>query len=142
MTTALKIIQRAFTKIGIRAAETPLTASESEDALEELNGLISEWQAVGVTKELAPTYELNTDLQEDRHIRSALINNLAPRLAAEYGEAITESLRGAAQESFNTMVASSWNLDTEFPDTLPVGSGNCEWWYWDTFFDQNSKDNF
>lgn len=142
MTTALKIIQRAFSKIGVLAAETPLTSAELDDGLEELNDIISEWTATGILTGISPTYDADTDLQEDRTVRSALINELAPRLCAEYGVQISQAMAQSAFRSFNAMVASNWNLDPEYPDTLPTGSGNCSEWFDDIFFDQNSKDNF
>lgn len=46
--TALQVINSAFSKIGVKAAEQPLQASEMQDGIDSLNLMLKAWQAQGL----------------------------------------------------------------------------------------------
>lgn len=46
--TALDIINQAFSKIGVKAAEQALTAQETQDGLDSLNLMVKAWQGQGL----------------------------------------------------------------------------------------------
>lgn len=146
MATARKILERAFSKIGVRAAETPLTAAEISDGLDVLNDLISTWDATGTLKGVAPVIDVSADLKEPRYATWALKANVAILLAGEYGIPVSQALAVDASSSKSEMVKASMNLqDLEFPSTLPIGSGNRDEYgtgYDRDFFPENSKRNF
>ena len=49
MTTSADIISGALKHLGIRAAESPLTAAEVQDGLEDLNDMGAEWEEDGLS---------------------------------------------------------------------------------------------
>lgn len=146
MATAQKIIDRAFSKIGVKAAETPLTAAEISDGLDSLNDLLSAWDATGVLKGVAPVESADTDLEEPRYATGAIKAHLAIILAGEYGVPLSPSLIGEADHFMRYLVTASTNLeDVAFPSTLPKGSGNRNDYgigYDRDFFPENDKRNF
>jgi hypothetical protein len=125
MTTALHVINRAFGKIGVRAAETPLTASEVQDGLDTLNDMLSEWDNTGILKGVFPVKEPEDALTMPRYADGAVKNNLAIRLASEYDRDITAGMAQNAKDSMGALISASINLNiTEYPSILPTGSGN------------------
>ncbi len=145
MTTPTKLLERAFSKIGVKAAETPLTAAESSDGLDALNRIIESWNATGILKAVTAVDDLSEDLREPTYATWALQTQLALTLASEYERPISMALQMAAEKAYNNMVAASINLThIEYPSTVPMGAGNQNDWYGDTdeFFNENQKDNF
>lgn len=146
MTTALKIITRAFQKATIKAAETPLTAAELEDGLDALNDIINQWNATGLLKGVSPVADSNTDLFEPDYATAALKANLATIMCGEYDIPVNQGLAVDASQSKSNLISASTNLeDIEFPSTLPVGSGNDNQYGYDynrDFFPENEDDNF
>jgi hypothetical protein len=144
MTTYQKVVEQAFLDIGVKAAESPLTAAELEDGLEELNDMLSEWGMNGIIKGIAEDDDASQDMMEPRGWKSGIRANLAVRMAGQYNRAVTQSLGVKASQGYSAIVASQFNQqDFEFPDTLPTGSGNCNTnWNDDEFFPTNSKRNF
>jgi len=125
MAEALHIIERAFLKIGVKAAETPLTASEIEDGLDTLNDLLSEWNNDGTLKGAVPLANVNDDLDLPRFALGALKANLAMRIAPEYDRVVLPGLLMEATDTLSNLIKSSIDLRTiNFPSTLPIGDGN------------------
>lgn len=125
MSTARKIIERAFSKIGVKAAESPLSPSEIEDGLDSLNDLLNTWNSTGELKGVSPVQDVGTDLQEPDYATMALKSSLAIILAGEYGVAIPQGLPTEATIAMSSMIVASANTsNVEFPPTLPRGSGN------------------
>lgn len=144
MTTALLIIERAFSKIGVRAAETPLTNSETQDGLDILNDLLSEWGTNGELQGAIPVENVTDDLVVPRYSLGALKANVAIRLASEYDREVTQGLAFDATNSKNAMVKAGLNLRVFYPSTLPTGSGNTDenFGLEREFFPDQKKQNF
>ena len=146
MSLALKIIGRAYSKIGVKASESPLSASELSDGVDVLNDLLASWDATGTLKGVARVYDVSDELSEPRHATWALKANVALSLAGEYGIALSQGMVYDATESVNQMVTAATNLrDVEFPSTLPIGSGNRDEYgtgYDRDFIPENTKRNF
>ena len=136
MTTALKIIERAFSKAGVRAAETPLSDSEVADGLDALNVMLESWNATGTLKGVDPVADSGTNLREPGYATWALQSNLAIILAGEYGVEVSPGLGNEAAMTLRDMISASINLQNlEFPSTLPIGSG-------EGYFSEDDKRNF
>ena len=146
MTTALKIIERAFSKAQIRTAETPLSDSEINDGRDTLNDMLALWDATGVLKGVPPVDDVNTDLQEPRAATLMIKSNLAIRIVSEYGIQVGQGLALEATSSLSEWITSSIDLtQTEFPSTLPIGSGNRDEYGYGfdrDFFPENTNRNF
>lgn len=124
MTTALKIIQRAFQKATIKAAETPLTDSEVEDGLDALNDLLSRWDATGTLPGIARVADVNTDLLEPEYATGALKAKLATIMCGEYALPVSQGLAVDVSEAVRDMITAQANLgDVAYPSSLPRGPG-------------------
>jgi hypothetical protein len=146
MTTARKIVERAFSKINVRAAETPLTAAEISDGLDVLNDLLEAWDASGILKGVESVQDADKDLMEPRASTWALKSNVAILLAGEYGIEVTPAIANDAVDSVNQWISGSINLQNlEYPSTLPIGTGNRDeygYGYDRDFFPEDDKRNF
>ncbi len=124
-TTALQVIERAFSKAGIKPSEAPLTAAEISDGLDTLNDLLSEWGTNGPLKDAVPVDNVTDTLVLPRFAFGALKANLAIRLAPEYDRTVTQGMAFDATSSLAELVKATIDLsELDYPNTLPVGSGN------------------
>jgi hypothetical protein len=125
MATALKIIERAFSKIGVKAAETPLQPSEINDGLDVLNDMLATWGATGVLKGVDPVMNATDEVKAPRYSLWAIKANVAILLAGEYGIQVSQAMANDAVSSLQQMTMAQIDMsDIPFPSTLPVGSGN------------------
>ena len=89
MTTARDIIQQAYRKIGVVAADEAMTADQADNGLTALNNMLHGWAIFGVDV-------LHSDLQMDGEFpllprfREGTVYMLAARIAPEYGMAMDE----------------------------------------------------
>jgi len=143
MTTALKIIKAGFRKANINSGYTPLNATETSDALEILNDLIIQWNALGVLTGIDPVTSLDTDLFEPRYSTRCLKLMVGGEICVEFGKPIDPGFAAIASSAYNSMLTVSVPpQEVEYPDTLPLGSGNdydCEN---ELFFPANTINNF
>ena len=144
MTTANKVISRALSKLGYKAAEVPLEAAEIQDGLDELNDMLTGWEPK-YKLGFSPLSDDSDELRVPREAIGAIIPALAVRLAPEYKIPVSIALASDADTSLRNMLTSTVTLDNvEYPDTLPRGVGDCSdsQFYDDRFFDKNSTKNF
>lgn len=146
MSTARRIIERAFSKAGIRASESPLEASEMADGLDTLNDLLKAYNGTGLLKGVAPVSNVDDDLLEPDESTWMLKANLAIMLAGEYRIPVTQGMAADAMLSKSAWISSSTNLSNiEYPSTLPLGSGNQDSFRSgidESFFPETDKTNF
>jgi hypothetical protein len=144
MATSTDIVSGALRHIGVRAAESPLTAAEIQDGMEDLNDMGNEWEESGIHLGFTSSIDANATLDIPASSLAAFKANLAIRLAPSYGRIITPALANLANISLNALVKSTAFIgDVEFPDTLPRGSGNeCPELLNNRFFTENSIENF
>ena len=146
MATATEIITRSLTRLGIRAAETAIEASELQDGLDLLNDMLSNWEEAGYNLGFSPVADITDEIRVPRGANQAIIDALAIMMAPEYSRAISPALAASAKISFDNMLAANVFIgDVDMPSTLPKGSGNqCEDdnWFDTTFFPQKDKRNF
>jgi hypothetical protein len=140
------MIKRAFSKAGIKPAETPLSDSEIEDGLDSLNDLLSEWDVNDTLVGVPLLDDVNEVVECPRYADGALKAAIAIRIAGEYNIPVTQAMAVDASASLSAMIAASTDFsDIEFPDTLPIGSGNRDYGHTyenDVFFPRNTKRNF
>lgn len=146
MATVLKIIERAFSKAGIKPAETPLSAAEIEDGIDALNDMLSAWNATGLLEGVDLAANPGDAFEAPRESLWMIKANLALTLAGEYAINPSQMMLEDARNSMSSWIKSSVQLrQLNFPGTLPRGSGN-QWqedtgWYRD-FFPEDEKENF
>ena len=144
MTTSADIISGALKHLGIRAAESPLTAAEVQDGLEDLNDMGAEWEESGLEMGFEPSLDANATLNLPRSSIGAFKANLAVRIAPQYSRIVSPAL---AQLASDTMKALENSLvfigDVEYPSTQPTGGGNYSGdLLGNRFFPQNKKERF
>ena len=143
MATSLEIITGALKHLGINTDETPLTASETSDGLQDLNDMGEEFE-----ESLELGFEANTDASGQVNIPRMAVAmfkaNLAMRIASQYSRTVSQSLAMLANDSYKRVLNFAVKApQVQFPDTLPIGSGNeCETWIEDRFFPINRDENF
>lgn len=146
MTTALHMINRAFSKAGIKAAETPLSPSELEDGLDIMNDMLAQWDAAGTLKGVPLIDDSADHVNCPRYADRAIKGALAILIAGEYNVPVSQAMAVDASDGLAAMIAAGNNWkDIELPDTLPKGSGNkVDYNYYDddNFFTKNTDLNF
>ncbi len=124
MATALDVITKAHVLLGIRAAESPLEPNEAEDGLESLNDMLNEWNIENIDIGFETVDDLQDELFVDTGTEGAIKSNLAVYIAPEYGRIVSDALARRASTSKKAVRGSLSLRPLEFPDTLPIGSGN------------------
>ncbi len=90
--TAAQVINRAFRRINVLAAQEAVNANEMTDALETLNDMMFNFTAKGIQYvhvQLAQTDTVNVPDEQVRNV----VNLLCDDLADDYGVNITPDLR-------------------------------------------------
>lgn len=136
MVKAREVIVDALEDLVVQADEAPIEQSEANAALRLLNDMMMDWDVVGIT--LGYTYlvdladELTVPLGAIRGIKA----NLALELAPKYNVPLSAELIRKAKEGYMTCVDLAVDMaDTEYPGTLPRGSGNtAPDWFDNTFY--------
>jgi hypothetical protein len=144
MVTATQIINGAYAELGIIASETAIEASELQFGLEVLNDMLAEWEAGSLQLGFAVVENATDEIRIPRKAHRAVKLNLAIALAPSFSRPVTLDLRESARASKSTLLSSTINLNVQYPDGLPLGSGNeCEQFTEDQkFFPTNSERNF
>lgn len=124
MANVNQVVSGALVLLGVRVAESALEPNEAEDGLTALNDMMEEWDIDGINV----GYEALDDVQDELYVKKGALGpikaNLAIYIADEYGRAVTPSLQMRARRGKNTLRGSISFNETEYPDSLPRGSGN------------------
>ena len=124
MATALDVITGAVVLLGVRTAESPLEPSEAEDGLVALNDMLNEWNLDDIDIGFETIDDVQDELFVDTGTEGAIKSNLAVYIAPEYGRIVSDALAFRAKTGKAAVRGSISLRPLEFPDTLPVGSGN------------------
>ena len=134
--TAGQVIKAAFQKILVQASEADLVASEYQDAIMTLNMLMADWESEGISLAYTTVVDLTDTLTVPDGAINGIVNNLALELAPEYDVTPSPLLVTSAASSMKTVRKLGQSLfATEFPTTLPIGSGNDSYLYSDRYYD-------
>jgi hypothetical protein len=136
------IISGALRHLGIRAAESPMTAAEADDGLKDLNDMGEEWEPE-INIGYVSSTDVNATINIPRSTHAAFKANLAVRIAPQYSRVVSPALVSLASNTYASLMNSSVHIEVDFPDTLPKGSGNdCPELLDNRFFPQNQKQEF
>ncbi len=138
--TALDIIERSLSKIGVKRSGVSLTDDEISDSISELNDMMTELDASGTKLGYTIISSSSDEITTPDWTWGAMRSNLAIRLAPEFDAVITQALAVQASDGYNAILKRTVTIDrVQFPDTLPIGAGN-EYWNYERFF-KNDYDN-
>lgn len=120
-----EIITDALEEIVVQADEAPIEPSEGRAAMRILNDMMFDQAARGVNLGYTAVYstgdEITVPLGAIRWMKVALAIELAPK----YDAAVTNTMAMKAREAYKAVLNLAIdNADSEYPPTLPQGSGN------------------
>jgi len=124
MATARAIVEGALRLSGIRPAESPIEANEAQDGLESLNDMLAEWDLEGIHLGFEPVEDLDDELYVPRGTEGGIKANLAIYINPEYERALNPTLMTRAITGKRIARALRFLEPLQYPDSLPVGSGN------------------
>ena len=124
METVTEVVSGALKLLEVRTAESAITPEEAEDGLTALNDMMNEWNVDGINI----GYETLDDVEDELFVTlgslGAIKSNLAIYIAPEYGRTVTAVLFERAKRSKRSLRASIPLNASQYPDSLPIGSGN------------------
>ncbi len=125
MATVAQIVKASLQKILVQASEADIEASEAQDFIFTMNNFMLDLDANGVTLGYTAVSDLADEITIPTGALRGLIYNMAVEAAPEYNGTVTAALAQIAKEGLQTMRKIGQPLGaTEFPSTLPIGSGN------------------
>lgn len=125
MKTAIEIINRAASKIGVKRSGVPLTPDEITDFISEMNNMMTEADAGGTKLGYTIVSSQADEITTPDWTFGAMESNLAVRSAPDYDAQVSQALALQANESWKIVLHRTVELGTvNFPDILPIGGGN------------------
>lgn len=125
MATVAQVAKAALSRILVRPDEAPLEASEYQDFIFALNNYMLALDAEGVNLGYTEVSDLGDTVTVPTGALRGIIANMAIELAPDYNAPVSEGLLVAASAGLKTMRLIGQTMrQTEYPSTLPKGSGN------------------
>lgn len=125
MATVAQVAKASLQRILVQDSEAPLEASEYQDFIFSLNNYMASIDAEGIQLGYTTVTDLGDELTVPAGAIEGIIANMAIRVAPDYGKEIPQALVIAASHGLRVMRLIGQSLgQTEYPSTLPMGSGN------------------
>lgn len=125
MATVAQIAKASLQRILVQASEADLEPSEYQDFIFALNNYMLSLDADGVALGFTEVSDLGDTVTVPTGALRGIIANMAIEVAPDYNGQITEGLRIAADEGLKTMrLLGQRAIQSAYPSTLPIGSGN------------------
>ncbi len=125
MATAEQVIKASLQRILVQNVESTLEPSEYQDAIFAMNNLMLDLDAQGVALGYTVVSNLADSITIPTGALRGLIANLAIEISPDYNGVVSQGLAVAATQGEKTMRLIALNVpQTEYPSTLPYGSGN------------------
>lgn len=123
-----QLVHAALNEIGIADYDFDVSPEETQSALQELDSMMAEWNADGLLLSYPySTDPLGTSLDDESNIpvyaNSAVIKNLAMRLASSYGKIVSDGTKRAAKDGMNTLYKTVAVAPQQQFRQLPKGAG-------------------
>lgn len=128
-----EIVEEALAELALAGEVWDIQPEERERALRRLDAMLAMWEMKGIKLGYpmpadAQSSSLNDDSGlPDGSVETVLLN-LARRIAPSYGKALRPESIQSAREGYDALL---WHAaqpqQQQFPNTLPLGSGNKPW---------------
>ena len=145
MATTKQIIDGAAKRLGVKTAEIALEPDDFQTILDHLNDLGTAWADIGRTPGFQEVSTGTDVVAIDRNAVGAFKDALAIMSAPDFQRIVTPAMAENARSSLKMLQASANHIGpVDFPDTLPIGSGNdCgDSFRTNRFFEENETENF
>lgn len=83
MITVAQLVERAYRKIGVSAADEPLTADQMAQGVDALNMMLAAWRLAGADT-LTPELTATSPFPLPREFQEGTVYNLASRLSTDF----------------------------------------------------------
>lgn len=126
MATAAEFVKDMLQEITQLGTQQPIEASDAQACKRRLNRLGAEWNELfplGFTK----LEDLGDEVTIPAYADQAFISTGAIRIASIFGKSaqVPGSLIATAQDAFKNLLSAAVSVEpSQYPSTLPVGSGN------------------
>ena len=125
MDTAQQVVSDALQEILVQADEQSIQATDMQSGIRYLNRMVNEWAALGMPLGFTNITKVSDFVTVPDGALSAIISNLAIRLAPQFDAAISIELAAAAKSGMNAVRDLTVTVaPTQMPGTMPLGSGN------------------
>lgn len=124
MATVTEVVSGALRLLEVKTAESAITPVEVNEGLEALNDMMNEWNVDGINVGYETLDDADDELFVTLGALGAIKANLAVYIAPEYGRIATDELIRRAIRSKRSLRASIPLNASQYPDSLPIGSGN------------------
>ena len=125
METAQTLINDALQELLVQGVEAPLEPSETQSAIRYLNRMMADFDAKGVSLGYTTVSNPSDPITVPDGAISAMVTNLAVRLAQQYGAPVSQTLLSVARSGFDAMLnLAVGSVPNSYGDTFPIGSGN------------------
>jgi hypothetical protein len=120
-----EVVTDALEEIIVQTSEYPISASDGKKAIRALNDMMTSWDAKGINLGYTIVSDMKDEVTVPRGAILGIKKNLAISLAKSFDEPVTDDLRIEARDGLRTIISISiGGSTTEYPCTLPQGSGN------------------
>lgn len=125
MATVAQVAKAALQKILVQGSEAEFEPDEYQDFVFALNAFMTDLDARGVALGYTEVSDLSDEVTVPTGALRGVIYNMALEVAPDYSGVVTDELRRIAAKSMGTMELIGQTIPTtNYPSTLPVGSGN------------------
>jgi hypothetical protein len=133
--TASQVVSDALQDILVKAAEVPLTADEMATGIRYLNNMMTMYDADGIALGFTVITAPNQLVTVPDGAVAGVKATLAGFCAAQFKKPISPDLADRIKTGLRVMRKLGVNIArTQFPSTLPLGSGNEGSWHTDHFY--------
>lgn len=125
MAKAAQVIRAILQEILVQASEQDLDSAETNDTIFAMNNFMFELDANGVKLGYTEVTSVTDTITIPGGAVNGLIKNVAMQIAPQFDRPISMTLVEQARKGLKVMSDLGINLGAmQFPDTLPIGSGN------------------
>ena len=131
--TKRQLVEEAYGELALQGYVFDLSPEELQTGLRRLDTMMATWEGRGVRVGYAmPSSPADSDLDTPSGLPDYAVEtsylNLAIRIAAGAGKALSPETKRVAAEGFNVLLfAAAQPQQQQLPDTLARGAGNKPW---------------
>jgi len=138
--TKRQFVQQAFDELGYASYAYSLPEEQLLQSKHRLDSMLATWNGMGIvfgyplqSTQVSDDFDEPTDIPD--YAFEAIYTNLALRISSSIGKAVPTWLAKTARESYKALLFRTQRpAEQQFPETLPLGSGNKTWIYNSPYF--------